>query len=172
VPEALQAFVSEHTKDVFEKSHILTGRELEARYEIRLEIYTKKIQIEARVLGDLIRNHIIPTLIKYQNVLIENVRGIKELYPKDTYEKMAEPQLKTISEISERIAIIKEAVDEMIEARKKANKIEEIREKAADYSKKVVPYFEKIRYHVDKLELIVDDEMWPFPKYREMLFTH
>lgn len=172
VPEALQAFVSEHNKEVFEKSHILTGRELEARYEIRLEIYTKKIQIEARVLGDLIRNHIIPTLIKYQNVLIENVRGIKELYPKDTYEKMAEPQLKTISEISERIAIIKEAVDEMIEARKKANKIEEIREKAEDYSKKVVPYFEKIRYHVDKLELIVDDEMWPFPKYREMLFTH
>ena len=172
VPEALKAFVSKHTKDVFEKSQILTDRELEARYEIRLEIYTKKIQIEARVLGDLIRNHIIPTLIKYQNVLIENVRGIKELYPKGTYEKMAEPQLKTISEISERIAIIKEAVDEMIGARKKANKIEGIREKAADYSKNVVPYFEKIRYHVDKLELIVDDEIWPLPKYREMLFTH
>ncbi|NOQ23774.1 MAG: glutamine synthetase type III [Bacteroidales bacterium] len=172
VPEALKAFVSKHTKDVFEKSQILTSRELDARYEIRLEIYTKKIQIEARVLGDLIGNHIIPTLIKYQNVLIENVRGIKDLYPKGTYEKMAEPQLKTISEISERIAIIKEAVDEMIEARKKANKIEEIREKASDYSKNVVPYFEKIRYHVDKLELIVDDEIWPLPKYREMLFTH
>lgn len=172
VPEALKAFVSNHTKDVFENCQILTDRELEARYEIRLEIYTKKIQIEARVLGDLIRNHIIPTLIKYQNVLIENVRGIKELYPKGTYEKMAEPQLKTISEISERIAIIKEAVDDMIEARKKANKIEDIREKASDYSKNVVPYFEKIRYHVDKLELIVDDEIWPLPKYREMLFTH
>jgi glutamine synthetase len=172
VPEALKAFVSDHTKDVFKKNQILTERELEARYEIRLEIYTKKIQIEARVLGDLIRNHIIPTLIKYQNVLIENVLGIKELYPKGTYEKMADPQLKTISEISERIAIIKEAVDEMIEARKKANNIEDIRGKAADYSKKVVPYFEKIRYHVDKLELIVDDEIWPLPKYREMLFTH
>jgi glutamine synthetase len=172
VPEALKAFVNEHTKDVFEKSQILTGRELEARYEIRLEIYTKKSQIEARVLGDLIRNHIIPTLIKYQNVLIENVRGIKELYPRDIYEKMAEPQLKTITEISERFAIIKEAVDEMIEARKKANKIDNIREKSADYSNNVVPYFEKIRYHVDKLELIVDDEIWPFPKYREMLFTH
>lgn len=172
VPEALKAFVSKHTKDIFEKSHILTGRELDARYEIRLEIYTKKIQIEARVLGDLIRNHIIPTLIKYQNVLIENVRGIKELYLKEAFEKMAEPQLKTISEISERMAIIKEAVDEMIGARKKANRIEEVREKAAAYSKNVVPYFEKIRYHVDKLELIVDDEIWPLPKYREMLFTH
>jgi len=171
VPEALKAFVTKHTKDVFEKSHVLTGRELEARYDIRLEIYTKKVQIEARVLGDLIRNHIIPTLIKYQNVLIDNVRGIKELYPNEIYKKMAEPHLKTISEISERMAIIKEAVDKMIEARKNANNIEDIREKAADYSNNVVPYFEKIRYHVDKLELVVDDEIWPFPKYREMLFT-
>ena len=171
VPEALKAFISKHTKDVFEKSQILTDRELEARYDIRLEIYTKKIQIEARVLGDLIRNHVIPTLIKYQNVLINNVRGLKELYSEDIYEKMAKPQLNTISEISERIAIIKEAVDEMIEARKKANTIENIRDKAPEYSKLVVPYFEKIRYHVDKLELIVDDEIWPFPKYREMLFT-
>jgi glutamine synthetase len=171
VPEALKAFVSKHTKEVFEKSDVLTDRELEARYEIRLEIYTKKIQIEARVLGDLIRNHILPTLIKYQNVLIENVRGIKELYPKDVYEKMAEQQLLTISEISERSAIVKVAVDEMIQARKEANKIEDVREKAADYSKNVAPYFEKIRYNVDKLELIVDDEIWPLPKYREMLFT-
>ncbi|MCK5168808.1 MAG: glutamine synthetase type III, partial [Bacteroidales bacterium] len=171
VPEALKAFITKHTKDVFEKSQILTDRELEARYDIRLEIYTKKIQIEARVLGDLIRNHVIPTLIKYQNVLINNVRGLKELYPKDIYEKMAKPQLNTITEISERIAIVKEAVDEMIEARKKANTIENIRDKASEYSKVVVPYFEKIRYHVDKLELIVDDEIWPFPKYREMLFT-
>ncbi len=171
VPEALKAFISKHTKDVFEKSQVLTNRELEARYDIRLEIYTKKIQIEARVLGDLIRNHVIPTLIKYQNILIANVRGLKELYPKDIYEKMAEPQLNTISEISERIAIIKDSVDEMIEARKKANTIENIRDKAPEYSKVVVPYFEKIRYHVDKLELIVDDEIWPFPKYREMLFT-
>ncbi len=171
VPEALKAFISKHTKDVFEKSQVLTNRELEARYDIRLEIYTKKIQIEARVLGDLIRNHVIPTLIKYQNILIANVRGLKELYPKDVYEKMAEPQLNTISEISERIAIIKDSVDEMIEARKKANTIENIRDKAPEYSKLVVPYFEKIRYHVDKLELIVDDEIWPFPKYREMLFT-
>ncbi len=171
VPEALKAFVTKHTKDVFERSEILSDRELEARYDIRLEIYTKKIQIEARVLGDLIRNHIIPTLIKYQNVLIENVRGIKDLYPKNEYEKMAKPQLNTITEISERIILIKEAVEEMIEARKSANKIEDIREKAAGYSKNVVPYFEKIRYNVDKLELIVDDEIWPLPKYREMLFT-
>jgi glutamine synthetase len=171
VPEALKAFISKETKNVFEKSQVLTERELEARYDIRLEIFTKRLQIEARVLGDLIRNHIIPTLIKYQNTLIENVRGLKDLFPKDQYEKMSKHELETIMEISERTAIVKKAVDEMIEARKQANIIDDIREKSAVYSTKVVPYFEKIRYHVDKLELIVDDEIWPLPKYREMLFT-
>jgi len=171
VPEALKAFISKSTKDVFQKSQVLCDRELEARYDIRLEIYTKKIQIEARVLGDLIRNHIIPTLIKYQNTLIENVKGLKDLFPKNEYEKMAKHELETIVEIAERTSIIKQAVDEMIDARKQANTISDIREKSAVYSKKVVPYFEKIRYHVDKLELIVDDEIWPLPKYREMLFT-
>jgi glutamine synthetase len=171
VPEALKAFVSKETKDVFKKAHVLTGRELEARYDIRLEIFTKKLQIEARVLGDLIGNHIIPTLIKYQNTLIENVRGLKELFPKDQFEKMAKHELETIVEISERTAIVKQAVDEMIEARKQANLIEDVRDRASVYSKDIVPYFEKIRYHVDKLELIVDDEIWPLPKYREMLFT-
>ncbi len=171
VPEALKAFISKETKDVFEKSQIFTERELEARYDIRLEIFTKRLQIEARVLGDLIRNHIIPTLIKYQNTLIENVKGLKELFPKDQYEKMSKHELDTIVEISERTAIVKQAVDEMIEARKQANRIDNIRKKSEVYSTKVVPYFEKIRYHVDKLELIVDDEIWPLPKYREMLFT-
>lgn len=171
VPDALKAFVSKSTKDVFEKTQVLTDRELEARYDIRLEIYTKKLQIEARVLGDLIRNHVIPTLIKYQNVLISNVKGIKDLFPENEYTKMAEPQLKTIAEISERISIIKISVERMIEERKKANVIEDIRLKSRAYSDNVMPYFEKIRYHVDKLELLVDDELWPFPKYREMLFT-
>ncbi len=171
IPEALKAFVSKQTRELFGKAHVLTDRELDARYEIRLEIYTKKVQIEARVLGDLVSNHIIPTLIKYQNILITNVKGLKDLYPNEIYEQMAEPHLKTISEISERMAIVKTAVEEMIEERKKANKIEDVREKATSYSKNVVPYLEQIRYHVDKLELIVDDEIWPFPKYREMLFT-
>jgi len=171
IPEALKAFISKETKAVFGESQVLTERELEARYDIRLEIFTKRVQIEARVLGDLIRNHIIPTLIKYQNILIENVRGLKDLFPKDQYEKMSKHEMDTIVEISERTAIVKQAVDEMIEARKQANTIEDIREKSAVYSTKVVPYFEKIRYHVDKLELIVDDEIWPLPKYREMLFT-
>jgi glutamine synthetase len=171
VPEALKAFVSQETKDVFKKAQILTERELEARYDIRLEIFTKKLQIESRVLGDLIGNHIIPTLIKYQNTLIDNVRGLKELFPEDQYEKMAKHELDTIVEISERTAIVKKAVDEMIEARKQANILEDVRDRASVYSKEIVPYFEKIRYHVDKLELIVDDEIWPLPKYREMLFT-
>ena len=171
IPEALKAFVSKQTRELFGKAQVLTDRELDARYEIRLEIYTKKAQIEARVLGDLVSNHIIPTLIKYQNVLITNVKGLKDLYPNEIYEQMAEPHLKTISEMSERMAIVKTAVEEMIEERKKANKIEDVREKATSYSKNVVPHLEQIRYHVDKLELIVDDEIWPFPKYREMLFT-
>jgi len=171
VPEALMAFISNKTKDVFGKASVLSARELEARYDIRLEIFVKKVQIEARVLGDLVRNHIIPTVLKYQNVLIENVQGIKALYPQNIYEHMAKSQLTTISEISERIGIIQDLTEQLVEARKKANKIEDIRKKAPDYSGKVVPFFEKIRYHVDKLELIVDDELWPFPKYRELLFT-
>jgi glutamine synthetase len=171
VPEALKAFISDQTKDVFAKTKVLSARELEARYDIRLEIFVKKVQIEARVLGDLVRNHIIPTVIKYQNILLENVQGIKTLYPQNIFEHMAKTQLNTISEISERIGIIKDLSDELIEARKKANKIEDVRKKATAYSKKVVPFLEKIRYHVDKLELIVDDELWPFPKYRELLFT-
>ncbi|MGM0504419.1 MAG: glutamine synthetase III [Bacteroidota bacterium] len=171
VPEALMAFVNNKTKEVFGKAPVLSARELEARYDIRLEIFVKKVQIEARVLGDLVRNHIIPTVLRYQNILIENVQGIKALYPQNIYEHMAKSQLNTISEISERIGIIKDLTDQLIEARKKANKIEDIRKKAPEYSKRVVPFFEKIRYHVDKLELIVDDELWPFPKYRELLFA-
>src|SRR6056297_1858217 len=171
VPEALMAFISNKTKEVFGKASVLSDRELEARYDIRLEIFVKKLQIEARVLGDLVRNHIIPTVLKYQNVLIENVQGIKALYPQNIYEHMSKSQLNTISEISERIGIIQDLTEQLVEARKKANKIEDIRKKAPDYSRKVVPFFEKIRYHVDKLELLVDDELWPFPKYRELLFT-
>src|SRR6056297_3961782 len=171
VPEALMAFISNKTKEVFGKASVLSDRELEARYDIRLEIFVKKLQIEARVLGDLVRNHIIPTVLKYQNILIENVQGIKALYPQNIYEHMAKSQLTTISEISERIGIIQDLTEQLVEARKKANKIEDIRKKAPDYSRKVVPFFEKIRYHVDKLELLVDDELWPFPKYRELLFT-
>lgn len=171
VPEALKGFILPETIKLFNESQVLSERELQARYEIRLEIYTKKAQIEARVFGDIVRNHIIPKVISYQNILIQNVQGLKELFPENEYKLLAKPQLETISEISEHLGVIKLSVEEMIEERKKVNKLKQITDKAAAYSNNVVVFFDKIRYHVDKLELIVDDAIWPFPKYRELLFT-
>jgi len=170
-PEAVRALVSPKTEKLFTENQVLSKRELEARYEIRLEHYTKKIQIESRVLGDLSTNHIIPIAIKYQNTLIENVKGLKQVLDYQTYGKLSHNQMETITEISEHVDKIKTFVHEMIEERKVANRIEDVKEKADAYSTKVFPYFEKIRYHVDKLEMLVDDELWPLPKYRELLFV-
>jgi len=169
-PEAVKALISPKTEKLFEENHVLTKRELEARYEIRLEHYTKKIQIESRVLGDLSTNHVIPIAIKYQNTLIENVKGLKQVLDYQTYGKLSHNQMETITEISEHVDKIKTYVHNMIEERKVANKLEGIEEKTNAYCFKVFPYFEKIRYHVDKLEMLVDDELWPLPKYRELLF--
>lgn len=169
-PEAIKALVSPKAVKLFEESEVLTKRELEARYEIRLEHYTKKIQIESRVLGDLSSNHIIPIAIRYQNTLIENVKGLKQVLDYQTYGKLSHNQMETITEISEHVDKIKTFVHNMIEERKIANKIEEAMPKADAYCQKVYPYFDKIRYHVDKLEMLVDDELWPLPKYRELLF--
>lgn len=144
--------------------------EVESRYEIELEEYTKKIQIEGRVLGDIASNHVIPTAIKYQNTLIDNVRGLKEIFGKD-FEVIAKEQIKMIKEISEHIEGIISKVDAMIEARKKANLLTDAEKMAATYCNVVKPFFEEIRYHSDKLELLVDDEMWTLTKYRELLFT-
>jgi glutamine synthetase len=170
-PEALGAFVSKQTVELFERQNIMSEREQHARYDIYLETYTKKIQIESRVIGDLSLNHIIPTALKYQSTLIENVRGLKEIVSAGEFKKLAQIQLDIISEISEHINIIKTKVDEMTEARKKANAIADVKKQALDYEKVKEGYFETIRYHVDKLELLVDDESWPLPKYRELLFT-
>lgn len=150
---------------------MLTTREMHARHEIRLENYTKKIQIESRVLGDLASNHVIPIAIKYQNTLIENVKGLKQVLDLKTYGKLSQNQMDTITEISEHVSHIKTYVNEMIEARKQANRITETEEKAFAYCRNVKPFFDKIRYHADKLELLVDDEVWPLPKYRELLFV-
>ncbi|MBE0648768.1 MAG: glutamine synthetase III [Bacteroidales bacterium] len=169
-PEALKALISTKTEKLFEDNQVLSKRELEARYEIRLENYTKKIQIESRVLGDLSTNHIIPIAIKYQNTLIENVKGLKQVLDYQTYGKLSHNQMETITEISEHVDKIKTYVHNMVEERKIANKIEETEPKADAYCNKVYPYFDKIRYHVDKLEMLVDDELWPLPKYRELLF--
>ncbi|MFZ4523374.1 MAG: glutamine synthetase III [Bacteroidales bacterium] len=170
-PEALKAYVEKQTTDLFERNNVLSKRELEARHEIGLENYTKKIQIESRVLGDLAGNHIIPVAIRYQNTLIENVKGLKQVLDLKTYGKLSQNQMETITEISEHVDKIKTYVNEMIEARKEANKIHEPEEKAFAYCNKVLPFFEQIRLHADKLELLVDDELWPLPKYRELLFT-
>jgi len=170
-PEALKAFANKKSVDLFERNNVLSKRELIARHEIRVENYTKKIQIESRVLGDLAGNHIIPVAIRYQNTLIENVKGLKQVLDLKTYGKLSQNQMETITEISEHVDKIKTFVYEMIEARKEANKIHEPEEMAFAYCNKVLPYFEKIRYHADKLEFLVDDELWPLPKYRELLFT-
>ena len=170
-PRALDAFVSPKTLKLFENLKIYSKIEQEARYDIYLELYTKKIQIEARIMGDLAQNHIIPTAIKYQNVLLENIKGLKEVFSPAEYKKHSMILLKMIAEISEHIAIIKSKTDEMIEARKKANKISDTHKKAIVYSDTVKKYFDEIRYNVDKLEITVDDEMWPLPKYRELLLA-
>lgn len=171
-PEALDAFVSKQTLELFEKNNVLSHREMEARHEIQLETYTKKIQIESRVMGDIAANHIIPTALKYQNQLISNVQGLKAILDAKAFQKSAQAQLEIIQEISEHVSVIKKSIDEMIEARKVANKIGDMKKQAQEYCYKVQPYFETIRYHADKLELLVDDEMWCLPKYREMLFIN
>ena len=127
--------------------------------------------IIGRVIGDLARNHVLPVAIKYQNTLIENVKGLKEIFPEDTFNKIAKDQIKTIKEISIHIASIQSLIAKMIEQRKKTNKITDIKVKADSYNTDVLPYFEKIRYNADKLELLIDDKYWPLPKYREILFV-
>ena len=169
-PEALKAKVSKQAFALFEELGIMNHVEVEARYEIELEEYTKKIQIEGRVLGDIARNHVIPTAIRYQNTLIENVRGLKEIFGKD-FEKIAKEQIALIKEISAHIEGINSNVEKMTEARKKANALTSAEKMAASYCDVVKPYFEIIRDHCDKLELLVDDEIWTLTKYRELLFT-
>ncbi len=169
-PDALPEFISEKSVALFEKHNVLSRKELLARNEIKLEKYIKKIQIEARVLGDLAVNHILPTAIQYQNRLIENVKGLKEILDVKSFQQLSKNEVSTIKEISDHVAGIKEGVSEMVEARKKANAIENTLEKAVAYRDTVLSRFEDIRRHVDKLELLVDDNLWPLPKYRELLF--
>lgn len=167
-PVALDAMVTEKAKKVFLDNGIYTHAELEARHEIELEKYIKKVQIEARLMGDLATNHIIPAAIKYQNVLLQNVSLLREAA---LPEKLYKGQLTLLKEVCTHIQEVYDNVHEMVEARKMANNIEETRAKAITYEAKVkAQYFDKIRYHVDKLEELVDDELWTLPKYRELLF--
>ena len=168
-PEALKAKVSKKAFDLFAELGVMNHIEVESRYEIELEEYTKKIQIEGRVLGDIARNHVIPTAIRYQNTLIENVKGLKDIFEKD-FTKIAKEQIELIKEISEHIAGINHNIDEMIEQRKNANNLDNTEKMAEAYCNKVKPYFEVIREHCDKLELLVDNSIWPLTKYRELFF--
>ncbi|MDH6356846.1 glutamine synthetase III [Parabacteroides sp. PF5-9] len=170
VPVIYDAYTISQTIDLFAKTGVLNERELHARNEVKWEQYTKKIQIEARVLGDLAMNHIIPVATRYQGLLLDNVSKIFTLYDKEKAAKIASQDLLIIEDIADHLNFIKKKVDEMVEARKQANKIENEREKALVYCEKIAPYFDEIRYHIDKLELTVDNEMWTLPKYRELLF--
>lgn len=169
-PDAVKAYISEKVIAMFERLNVLNERELQARYEMKLDKYTRKLQIESRLIGDLSINHIVPTAIKYQNTLIENVRGLKEVLDSATFAHLSRNQIQGIKDISEHLSEIRQYVDQMEKERKTANRLNNEAEKAQAYCSRVKPFFDKIRYHVDKLELLVDDQLWPLVKYRELLF--
>ena len=168
-PESLMAYLDKSAIDLFENLEVFSSAELHARCQVDMQSYTSKIQIESRTLGDMSLNHIIPTAIKYQNILIENVQGIKEIFGTN-FKTHANEQLIILENISEHIKQINKGVADMVLARKKANTIDDINKKALAYAKTVAPFLNQIRYHCDKLELTVDDSIWPLAKYRELLF--
>ena len=170
-PGALDILIRPETVKLFEELNILNKQELHARHEIELENYTMRVQIESRILGDVAQNHIIPTAVNYQHRLIDNVRGLMQIFGEKEGKVQGETQLKLIQEISKHVTVIKTMADEMIEERKKANELASASEKARAYCDNVKPYFDRIKYHVDKLEIHVDDELWPMPKLREILFA-
>lgn len=171
-PRALEIYIHKDSIDLFSRMKVFNEREMHARHEIRLEGYTKKIQIESRVMGDLVLNHILPVAIKYQSEIINNIKGLKDVLTDADFKKMSVIQLEMVKKIAEHIDIIKKCADQMTEERKKANKLTSQKTMALAYRDKVFPFFETIRYNVDKLELIVDDAHWPLPKFRELLFTN
>ncbi|MDA9875055.1 MAG: glutamine synthetase III [Flavobacteriaceae bacterium] len=169
-PEALKIKVDPKTIALYEGLNVMNKVEIEARYDIEIEEYVHILQIEGRTLGDIARNHVIPTAVKYQNILIDNVKGLKDIFGKE-FKKYASEQMVLIADISQRIEAINSGVTTMTNARKKANSVKDTTKKASIYCKQVKPLFDDIRYHCDKLELLIDDELWPLAKYREMLFT-
>lgn len=169
-PGALEAFVTKKSMSLFENLNILNHREQESRYEIYLETYTKKIQIESRIIADMVNNQIAPAAFAYQKVLVDNINGLKNILGAAEFKKAAETQIELVKELSERTNIIIKAAEEMREERKKANNLDTAKKQAHAYCDKVKPHFETIRYQVDKLEFIIDDAVWPLPKYREMLY--
>ena len=169
-PLMYDAYTSPSSIEMFEKTGVLSKKEIEARNEVKWEMFTKKVQIESRVLGDLAINHVIPAAVRYQSTLLDNVYKIKELFEGEKCDMISSQNLASIEAISEHISAVKSGVEAMVDARRVANRINSEREKAIAYHDTVMPKMEDIRYHIDKLELMVDNEIWPLPKYREMLF--
>jgi glutamine synthetase len=171
VPESIGRYLAENSRKALVESAIFTDKELESRIEVEYEKFTKKIQIEARTLGDIAINHIVPTAVVYMTTLIDNVKGLREIFDDNEFEHLAKSRKDMIVVISDHISNIKKLVHDMIEERKKANIIDDSYKKALVYESNVKPYLNEIRHHIDKLEIIVDNEIWPLPKYRELLFT-
>ena len=169
-PKIFERYLDPESIEMFESLGVMTKKELEARNEVKWETYTKKIQLEARVLGDISMNHIIPVATRYQTQLLQNISNMAVVFPIDTADKLSARNKKIIQEIAERTSTIEKGVEDLVEARKKANKIEDEHQKAIAYHDNVEPKLDAIRYQIDKLELIVDDSLWPLPKYRELLF--
>lgn len=170
-PRALKVWGDKAVAQLFDEMNVLTPRELEARKEIEFENYILKIQIEARIMGDVVQSMIIPAVVEYQNKLIANAQGLISILGDKAGKAAAKTQIEMIEEISKHLNAMKVSADKMLEARKAANLIDHAEDKAIAYCDKVKVHFDEIRYHADKLELLVDDEMWPLPKFREMLFT-
>jgi glutamine synthetase len=171
VPKTIKTYLTPESRRTLIDTGVLTDRELESRVEVELEKFTKKVQIEARVLGDLAINHIVPTAVNHMTSLVDNVRGLREIFDESEFMRLAGARKELIVTISDHISMIKKLVSSMIDERRKANVIEDLYSKAVAYESQVKPYLEEIRIHIDKLELVVDNELWPLPKYRELLFT-
>ena len=171
VPRTIKTYLTDTARETLIGTGTLSERELESRVDVELEKFTKKVQIEGRVLGDLAINHIVPTAVSYMTTLVENVKGLRDIFDENEYMRLAGARKDLIVTISDHISMIKKLVTEMIGERRKANMIEDEYKKALAYESKVKPYLDEIRNHIDKLELVVDNEIWPLPKYRELLFT-
>ncbi len=171
VPRTIKTYLTETARETLVGTGTLSERELESRVEVELEKFTKKVQIEGRVLGDLAINHIVPTAVAYMTTLVENVKGLRDIFDENEYMRLAGARKDLIVSISDHISMIKKLVNDMISERRKANMIDDEYKKALAYESKVKPYLDEIRNHIDRLELVVDNEIWPLPKYRELLFT-
>ena len=169
VPDAYEVYHEPQTVKLFDELGVLAPNEVEARFEILNETYVKKLQIEARIIGDICLNHVIPAAVRYQNVLIENIKGIKEIFA-DDYMTYCSSEIDTLKKISLYINNVSADVDALVEARKVANRVEDIAQRAKMYSRQVKEMMDKVRLSADNLEMLIDDEVWPLPKYRELLF--